>query len=89
MRFAKGVQPMLHTILRIVLGLVVIGVLSLFLETTVLKKYHGVRILLAVIITVAAYRYWGYHSWWIVVGLAFALIQAVREIQSLFEKKST
>jgi hypothetical protein len=83
---------MLHNILLVILGLVAIATLTVIFEMLGLKSHPYVaRILAAVCIVVAAYRLWGYHSWWevlLVIVLAFAQLRILKGYQRQSQKKS-
>jgi len=64
MRVSEGLQPILHNILLVILGLVLIGVLTAIFELFGLKNHPYIaRILAAMCIIAAAYIHWGYHTW--------------------------
>jgi hypothetical protein len=83
---------MLHNILLVILGLVAIATLTVIFEMLGLKNHPYVaRILAAVCIVVAAYDFWGYHTWWevlLVIVLAFAQLQILKGYQRQSQKKS-
>ncbi len=81
---------MLHTILLIILGLVLFGVLTAIFETVGLKKHPYVaRTLAAISIMVAAYINCGYRSWrdvLIVIVFGFGYLEMFRELRRQLEK---
>jgi hypothetical protein len=89
----EGHLLMLHNVVLILLGLVLFGVLATILETLGLKNHPYVaRTLSAIIIAVAAYINWGYHTWWtvlIVVAFGFAYLQILKQYLGQSAKKNT
>jgi len=83
---------MLHNIVLILLGLVLFGVLAAIFETLGLKNHPYVaRTLSAVIIIVAAYLNWGYHTWWlvlIVIAFGFAYLQILKQFLAQSTKQT-
>ena len=83
---------MLDTILFVILGLVVFGVLTAIFEAISLKDHPYVaRTLAAVLTIVAAYIGTGYQHWWQVLigmGAAFAYLYILKEPHQKSVEKS-